>query len=906
MRITPRRFKLTLISLVLTTVVVVPTAFALRPVLQRWYFIRLAGSDDPGQREQGLNYALVHGDDSPAVVRGLIRLLDTSDDEHFLQLVNTLDRVGAWRVERVGVEPWLRWVGMILEESDPQARILGARKLLDLPLAADPERAARLLERLLSAGDAEVRLNALAVCAELAGGRPSSRGSGSSALIELIRNATRDTEPAVAFDAWLFLGHLAPPTTPSPVDPEDPTLGGMDTDPAGAMLWALSEADPPRTELAARLLTDARADPAWRAMAAYALQGAEPLEDFLRERLPALLERAASRLYGGERASGQASSREAGAGEMGAGEAGYAAAGGGADSSADADDGSDPPVAERGAVARDVADERAQADTAATDRAAAQDDAHALEAVLAWRAVLGARSPEVVAPLLEPTAIANADAATEPLVRAGAYRFPTRYDTADELRSLRVSPLTLLAVLEGWLERARPGAPDLPVRTVDAMPELLKVTLVAAAEPKNVEPIDLDGAFRSPQSHLRDLACFHALRRFSPAELEPLCRSLIRDYNDHAKMSGAVLAGLAGLALPVTDENFSKPPSAKPREPEYAETERPPGERDARADHHASTQQSGSAPDADPPRDLLTRSALAEDVWRVRQIMQLGRRLRGDKVETIDPALLLTREDLPRSTLIMGLLHLATRSASSERTADSRHHGPTPIRAARRSETPRRTRPDTSTAAAALTSGLVARFDVDAVAHAVYAANPAGAADPGSPSPDSAGPTESFGSTRSGDLSPIVAPPVSARPMIAPTAKGRPGVAAEAAAEAANKTEGENTRQAGAGSGRPGSGDHAVAALDALLTPHAGMDPRLPELLDTRRWWRVLRAALPESAPPLWHWADEPLIRFQLQVLRAWYVVHRRRMLGPEPAVRLRPFSPRAAPSMSTTSEKGP
>ncbi|MEX2215448.1 MAG: hypothetical protein WD768_15045, partial [Phycisphaeraceae bacterium] len=65
-------------------------------------------------------------------------------------------------------------------------------------------------------------------------------------------------------------------------------------------------------------------------------------------------------------------------------------------------------------------------------------------------------------------------------------------------------------------------------------------------------------------------------------------------------------------------------------------------------------------------------------------------------------------------------------------------------------------------------------------------------------------------------------------------------------------------------------------ALDTLLTPRG--DPRadLLKLLDQDRWWFVLEAYLPPDAPRLNVWGDPDLARFQIELLRDWYVLNRR------------------------------
>jgi hypothetical protein len=67
-------------------------------------------------------------------------------------------------------------------------------------------------------------------------------------------------------------------------------------------------------------------------------------------------------------------------------------------------------------------------------------------------------------------------------------------------------------------------------------------------------------------------------------------------------------------------------------------------------------------------------------------------------------------------------------------------------------------------------------------------------------------------------------------------------------------------------------------ALDYLLNPRGEPRLNLIELLDQRRWWRVLELYLPNDAPPFWPWADPHLEAFQVEVLRNWYLLHREKV----------------------------
>ncbi|MBI1337618.1 MAG: hypothetical protein GC164_11720 [Phycisphaera sp.] len=64
--------------------------------------------------------------------------------------------------------------------------------------------------------------------------------------------------------------------------------------------------------------------------------------------------------------------------------------------------------------------------------------------------------------------------------------------------------------------------------------------------------------------------------------------------------------------------------------------------------------------------------------------------------------------------------------------------------------------------------------------------------------------------------------------------------------------------------------------LDALLVPQGEADvDALLDLFVAKRWWHVLEPHLPDDAPRLWLWGDEGLQRFQIELLREWWVLNR-------------------------------
>lgn len=73
-------------------------------------------------------------------------------------------------------------------------------------------------------------------------------------------------------------------------------------------------------------------------------------------------------------------------------------------------------------------------------------------------------------------------------------------------------------------------------------------------------------------------------------------------------------------------------------------------------------------------------------------------------------------------------------------------------------------------------------------------------------------------------------------------------------------------------------------AMNLLLHPRGEPLLDVIDLLNTKRWWPVLSRHLPDDAPPFWVWADEGFQAFQLDTLRAWYIVNGHRMETPSVA----------------------
>jgi hypothetical protein len=192
-----------------------------------------------------------------------------------------------------------------------------------------------------------------------------------------------------------------------------------------------------------------------------------------------------------------------------------------------------------------------------------------------------------------------------------AYPFPPAPTTQPGKNSTSLEEqLSLLAAIEG----APVGGG--PARIPADAPELTRLTWLArAASPS---PDDFAPFCAAEDSLIRDIACAAAAERLTPAQNEALAARLLVDYDDRAKMSGAILAGLTGV----------RPPSR------------------------------GGRGGGNPPSDLLLDRANAEDVRPVKEVMRVGLWMQGrapDMGKVIDA--LFARPDMPKSTLLLAMLH---------------------------------------------------------------------------------------------------------------------------------------------------------------------------------------------------------------------------------------------------------
>ena len=172
---------------------------------------------------------------------------------------------------------------------------------------------------------------------------------------------------------------------------------------------------------------------------------------------------------------------------------------------------------------------------------------------------------------------------------------PLRIESSDELNQLH--PMALLAYLEG----CAPGA----ARLGDTGPLSSMLRIAAARKMPAPAPDMLEDAFMSRHATVRDLACLVAVERFEGEALKSLAHSLLTNLNNEARMSGAILSGLTGMHT-----------------------------------------------------DFVQQRATEEENWPLRQIMQLGLWMQGERPEMRRRVTgLLARRDVPMSTVLLALLH---------------------------------------------------------------------------------------------------------------------------------------------------------------------------------------------------------------------------------------------------------
>ena len=174
--------------------------------------------------------------------------------------------------------------------------------------------------------------------------------------------------------------------------------------------------------------------------------------------------------------------------------------------------------------------------------------------------------------------------------------------------------LVRLALLEG-LPRGR-----IEVALDESMPELVRLAgLSVQGDPR---PGDFGVLMESQDPALRDLACVLAADSLGRPQLRGLTTDLLKSFNDQAKMSGAILAGLTGI---------------RPR----------------------AAQRAKDGQGAPAQVDLLDYVGQYPR-YEVQQIVRLANWMQGrglDEQMAAAAMALVSRDDLPSSTIYLAMLH---------------------------------------------------------------------------------------------------------------------------------------------------------------------------------------------------------------------------------------------------------
>lgn len=227
---------------------------------------------------------------------------------------------------------------------------------------------------------------------------------------------------------------------------------------------------------------------------------------------------------------------------------------------------------------------------------------HAITAenqIATWRALLSAAADAPIIGAFLPQA--GLSALARPLSLAAAYRAKTWREPWMPEDDEVYANLIKLARAEG----GHSG-----IDRLDEMPDLLKLAIAAgAAEPST---LDLRDMMLADAATTRDLACIVAADRIDAERQALMIRQSLNNYDDNAKMAGAMLSGLTGV-----------------------ETE------------------------------LLAKREAVEDQWVVRQVMRLGLWMQGVAVEQGSKPVdmrqaaknMLTRPDVPATSVLLAMLH---------------------------------------------------------------------------------------------------------------------------------------------------------------------------------------------------------------------------------------------------------
>lgn len=562
----PRTLRRLLISLAFFTALMFPAVWLATPWAYRWWHVRMIVSSDETTQQRGLNYILRNAGDERVREMALARAM-TQQQDRFAAAVWTLQKAGQWRYPGVPIGAWTRWLEILASDKDPEARINAAQqigRMTDEPIA-DP--IVTILRKLSEDKLDDVRYNALCATAIQASldssddmnARPTPR----SILIEFNTNTPTLRRHALIFQGLIRANRSAVDSAKPIASQATVSFAGWFTSPdraanlprptaseESASLWSLARALGAVPDRAADAVTD---DMIWhdgqestRAAAMYALLHYQH---------------------------------------------------------------SSATAALQGALRKSLSEQSPE------------------NRLTLWRAMLcnaaRATSSPATVPATSPATAPNSTDITE-LLRRFKEQPPANSDTSsasrtnDPMHALRcaatfVDPYFILihdqpvdrqamlrlARLEGLAARG-----DTIPSAVEGGP------MIELASQRVVDVPDVE-KLRELLTHeeptLRDLACLIAARRLSAAQLSPLIQSLLKDFTDEARYSGAILSGLTGLE-----------------------------------------------------HDLLQKRMANQSQWNVQTIMKLGLWMQKDpsekRMSEFAPGLL-ARTDLPRTTVLLAMMH---------------------------------------------------------------------------------------------------------------------------------------------------------------------------------------------------------------------------------------------------------
>ncbi len=175
----------------------------------------------------------VKGTDAIRVSEDLLRSLQPKDEAELLQVVDLLDTRLLWSKRWAPLDLWVRWLGVLAESESELTQFNTAKRLGELPEAADDRRVASALGKLAKSKFDTIRntaLNAVAGYAAIA--------KDPTDYEQAIFTLGQDENKTIARRAWMVVGHL------NPLSGFAVNWRDADLFVAEAMLWSAVKTDP--------------------------------------------------------------------------------------------------------------------------------------------------------------------------------------------------------------------------------------------------------------------------------------------------------------------------------------------------------------------------------------------------------------------------------------------------------------------------------------------------------------------------------------------------------------------------------------------------------------------------------------------------------------------------------------